>query len=336
MNQKSLNKIFRMTQKELKASLKEKLQRRYETVIAEDGFLYAEGNLPVILVAHLDTVHHEVPSIIYYSQEGRYVMSPQGIGGDDRCGVIAILSILQETSLRPHVIFCEDEEIGGVGASKFCKKIAEVKANYMIEIDRKGDNDCVFYDCDNPEFTEFVEGFGFVTEWGSFSDISIIAPHLGIAAVNLSSGYYNPHTNHEYVDLVALRNVIDKIKDMLNTETSKFEYIESTKTKGYLPASYYNELYRKYCSSAYHDDDDDDDYGYYGSTNYGKKSETKKKKGGKKDEVTISSKKCTCPECGSELNLWTAYTDICYNCGTLVNIESGDVVGNYYEKFYSK
>lgn len=336
MNQKSLNKIFRMTQEELKASLKEKLQRRYETVIADDGFLYAAGEIPVILVAHLDTVHYEVPSIICYSQDSRYVMSPQGIGGDDRCGVIAILSILQETSLRPHVIFCEDEETGGVGASKFCKKIAEVKANYMIEIDRKGDNDCVFYDCDNPEFTEFVEGFGFKTEWGSFSDISTIAPHLGIAAVNLSSGYYNPHTNYEYVDLVALRNVIDRIKDMLNTETSKFEYIESTKTKSYLPASYYSDLYRKYYPSAYYGDDDDDDDYYYSSRNYGKTEKTKKKKGGEKDEVIKSSKTNVCPECGGELSPWTIFTDICYNCGSLVNIESGDAIGNYYEKFYSK
>ena len=335
MNQKSLNKIFRMTQKELKTSLEDKLKRKYEKVISDEGFLYAEGTLPVILVAHLDTVHHEVPSIICYSQDSRYVMSPQGIGGDDKCGVIAILSILQETDLRPHIIFTEDEEIGGIGANKFCKKIAKVNANYIIEIDRKGDNDCVFYDCDNEDFTKFVEGFGFETDYGSFSDISTIAPHLGIAAVNLSSGYYNPHTNHEYVDLIALRNVIERVKNMLKTESSKFEYIEGVKTQNYLPASYYTDLYRKYYSSGYYDDDEDDD-DYYSSRNYGKSAKTKKKKGGKQDEVEPTFKEGTCPECGSPMYYWSTHTSICYECGSIISNDTHKTITNYYDYTYSK
>ena len=31
----------------------------------------------------------------------------------------------------------------------------------MIELDRRGKNDCVFYDCYCPDFIEYVEQFGF-------------------------------------------------------------------------------------------------------------------------------------------------------------------------------
>ena len=88
--------ILRMRQKDLKHYLAGHLKKLgYETV-KKKGFLYAEGTVPVLLVAHLDTVHSELPHIICRSEDGRYIMSPQGIGGDDRCGVYMILQIISE------------------------------------------------------------------------------------------------------------------------------------------------------------------------------------------------------------------------------------------------
>lgn len=53
--------ILRMRQKELKHYLAGHLKKLgYETV-KKKGFLYAEGTVPVLLVAHLDTVHNELP-----------------------------------------------------------------------------------------------------------------------------------------------------------------------------------------------------------------------------------------------------------------------------------
>ena len=98
--------------------------------------------------------------------------------------------------------------------------------NYIIEFDRKGNNDAVFYDCDNHDFTKFVESFGFEENYGSFSDISVIAPALGVAAVNLSSGYYNPHQTHEYVSLYDMHSIIDRAEKMLLAESKQFEYVK--------------------------------------------------------------------------------------------------------------
>lgn len=237
-------KIFTQPATRLKNTLRNELSNYgylKEKIHNKSKFLYAEGNAPYMLVAHLDTVHKESPSIICYSQDGNYMMSPQGIGGDDRCGVYIILALIKKLHFRPHIVFTMDEEIGALGAKAFSSYIKSQKCTpelkYIVEFDRKGDNDCVFYDCDNQEFVDFVESFGFKTSWGTFSDISVIAPDLGVAAVNLSSGYYNPHTNHEYVSINDMNNIIDASYHMLCAECNAFEYIE----KEY----YYDENYNR-------------------------------------------------------------------------------------------
>lgn len=216
--------ILKMQQEELKEYLANALKEYGYNPISNKGYLYAKGNIPVLLVAHLDTVHTEIPSIICFSDGRQYLMSPQGIGGDDRCGVYMILLIL--TSLKCHVLFCEDEETGGNGARDFANSKIKPEVNYIIEMDRRGSNDAVFYNCDNPEFTEFVISYGFKKERGSFSDISVIGPYLETAAVNISAGYYNEHRLHEYIDLSALYNNVRRITQMIKTPTEHFEYIE--------------------------------------------------------------------------------------------------------------
>ena len=204
--------ILRMRQKDLKHYLAGHLKKLgYETV-KKKGFLYAEGTVPVLLVAHLDTVHNELPHIICRSEDGRYIMSPQGIGGDDRCGVYIILQIISE--VRCHVLFCEDEETGGQGAKAFERSGIQIDVNYIVEVDRRGNNDAVFYNCDNPKFSEFVCSFGFREAMGSFSDISVVAPYLKTAAVNISAGYYNEHRLHEVIDWSAMQNNVERIKQM--------------------------------------------------------------------------------------------------------------------------
>lgn len=223
-NDDLFTEILRKTQTELKQYLSDKLKEYGYTPISDEGYLYAEGKVPVLLVAHLDTVHKETPSIICFSNDRQYLMSPQGIGGDDRCGVYMILLIL--SSVKCHVLFCEEEETGGNGARDFSCSGIMPSVNYIIEMDRRGSNDAVFYNCDNPEFTEFIISFGFEKERGSFSDISVIGPYLETAAVNISAGYYNEHRLHEYINISALYNNVRRITQMIKTPTEHFKYIE--------------------------------------------------------------------------------------------------------------
>lgn len=154
--------------------------------------------------------------------------SPDGLGADDRAGVFAILQIIR-SGLKPHIIFTTEEERGGIGASKLASIDCPFSdLRYVIELDRRGSNDCVFYDCDNPQFTEYVESFGFEWNYGSFSDISILCPAWGVAGVNLSVGYRDEHSTSEILFVGQLLSTIEKVKVMLQEEEiPSFEYIES-------------------------------------------------------------------------------------------------------------
>ena len=222
---KTFKDICRLNQTALKKYLKCYLTEKKYEVVAEDGFLYAKGDVPVLLVAHLDTVHKNICTEIR-ELNGR-ISSPQGIGGDDRCGVYIIMQLVRE--LHCSVLFCEDEEIGAKGARKFVQTehIKNLDVNYMIEFDRRGNNDAVFYSCDNKEFTKFVtSNTGFKEVGGSFSDISVLAPAAKIAAVNLSSGYYNAHTTEEYVIAKEMMNTASVAKTLIATESKKYEYVQ--------------------------------------------------------------------------------------------------------------
>lgn len=238
---KDFTDICRMSQQELKTYMQKYLAGKKYTVINEDGFLYAKGTVPVLLLAHMDTVH-KLPCTQIHQVDGK-VSSPQGIGGDDRCGIFIIMNLVKE--LHCSVLLCEDEETGGVGARKFAKTdyVKNLDVNYMIEFDRKGKSDAVFYSCDNEDFTKFVtSNIPYTKAYGSFSDISVVAPAAKIAAVNLSSGYYKAHTTEEYVVYDEMMATVEAAKTLIKTETEPFEYIE----KKY-------ERYPCY-----------DDYGYYG------------------------------------------------------------------------
>ena len=73
-----------------------------------------------MLVAHLDTVHDEPVRDICVSADGNILMSPQGIGGDDRCGCFALVKVFQSAQVKPWLLFTCEEEVGGIGAKYFC------------------------------------------------------------------------------------------------------------------------------------------------------------------------------------------------------------------------
>ncbi len=238
----SLEEILRLSQKKLFKRLCKKFKGKI--LINKGNFILVYGEAPGMLVAHLDTVHEEKVRDICKTADGNILMSPQGIGGDDRCGVFALVKAYQSAKVKPWLLFTCDEEIGGLGAKKFCrahkqkqlpKELDDLKL--IIEVDRRGAEDAVYYSCDNPDFETYITSKGFKTAHGSFSDISVIAPELDVAAVNLSSGYYNAHTLHEYINRSELERTIEKVceivADASKSDFLRFEYKESYRVPNY-------------------------------------------------------------------------------------------------------
>lgn len=236
-NYEGFIKILRNKQEDLLNYLPNQLNEIYDEnnrIITKD-FLYFRGESPVCLVSHLDTVHKELPENVLYEKSSGLMWSPQGIGGDDRCGTFALLSILasqlENNKQKPTMLFTTNEEVGCVGASVAANKIPkEMMAHikFLVEIDRRGIDDCVFYNTRNAEFEKFIEGFGFTKNRGSCSDISKLSPVLNVASTNVSAGYFNEHTKSEYINVTYLMDTINKVINILNDDRTlngdKFEY----------------------------------------------------------------------------------------------------------------
>jgi hypothetical protein len=102
----------------------------------------------------------------------------------------------------------------------------------LIELDRKGINDCVFYDCGNTKFKAIIQSYGFVSAYGSYTDIDTISKAWDIASVNLSIGYYNAHMKTEYTLFSGIEYTLNRLGAILDDE-SKFRYYDYQETVKY-------------------------------------------------------------------------------------------------------
>lgn len=255
-----MENLIGITQTGLREVLYKFLQKYYKDVRYDPDYLIAVGDIPIALVAHMDTVFKSPATEVFYDRKKNVMWSPTGAGFDDRAGVFAILQIVK-SGLRPHIIFTTDEEIGCVGASI----VAELPCpfsdlRFIIQLDRRNGNDCVFYNCDNEEFQKYIESFGFVTAYGSFTDISELCPAWEVAGVNFSIGYRDEHTTSEILFVGQMLNTIDKTKTILKqTDIPYFKYIPAVGAFNWKSiinhanaASYDTEYWRDY-ESGYND-----------------------------------------------------------------------------------
>lgn len=176
------------------------------------------------LVAHIDTVQMDNKKFIAHDKRQGIYWSPDGLGADDRAGVFAALQLFRRIPepYTPYVLLTHYEETGGYGAIEACEVFPQLKkVMAFVELDRKGADDCVFYNNEPESFIQYVEKFGFKERWGTFSDIYDLSNHFNICGVNLSVGYYYEHTNREYLvesELMAtIRKVIVLNKSMVKT-----------------------------------------------------------------------------------------------------------------------
>lgn len=176
------------------------------------------------LVAHIDSVFDKKPQHITLKKG--ILRSATGLGADDKCGIVTILEILKVNS-NINAILTVDEEIGGIGASKIqYKQIKNV--NYFIEVDRRGKHDLIDKISDvitNKEFIDdiwhLMKKYKFKLNEGVYTDIFDLSYTSRISSINLSAGYYNPHTKNEYVVLSELNNTIEFIKEILKSVECK-------------------------------------------------------------------------------------------------------------------
>lgn len=233
------------TQQLYKILLKFLNKKGYTNIKKGQYFILAEGNIPICLIAHMDTVFPfpQDSDNFLYDPEKKILWGVGGSGFDDRAGIAGIIELL-ERGFRPHILFTDCEEVGGIGAQELVARYTKFPfksgCKALIELDRANENDAVYYRCENEKFEEYIESFGFEFAQGTFSDISIIAPVWKIAAVNLSIGYEMEHSPNELIHIDWFESTIEKVESILSN-------VDSMKKYKYIPRVFSQGKYCKMC-----------------------------------------------------------------------------------------
>lgn len=179
-----------------------------------------------ILVSHMDNVLKGAREPVL-SIDGRYMMGRSvGIGFDDKAGIIANIELFNRFKGKVRIVFTTDEEVGGISAGKLDpSRIADAK--YMIELDRRNGHDLIQHSgstrlCSD-EFALMIESYGFKRATGTFTDVNRFKEKCPkIEMCNLSIGYYNAHSDNEYLDIDEFNNIIDRVEQILKECTGTY------------------------------------------------------------------------------------------------------------------
>ena len=257
---KLMERLMLMKQNQVRHFLEDFISDYYDEYIIDPQYIIAKGDIPVGLVAHMDTVWEtDLKHEVFYDMRKNVMLNLNGGGYDDKVGIFLIMKLVQE-GYKPHIIFTTDEESGCIGSLALVQtydKYPYGDLSYLIQLDRRHENDCVFYDCDNQEFEQYIESFGFRTAYGSFTDICELCPVWGMAGVNLSVGYLNEHTSSEKLYVDQMFHTLDRVRTILSEpEFPAFEYIPMIYTDYYKTAYGYDNYYAWQYGEDYLYDDD--------------------------------------------------------------------------------
>lgn len=225
------------------------------------------------VVAHLDQVqHNHSEDFQAYIDDGvifgwsdknqRY----EGLGADDKNGIWVALQCLERFDVMK-VAFFNSEEIGCVGSSS-----AEMDffkdCRFVIQPDRRGAHDLIteigWSAICSEEFINDLDAelYGYVATSGLMTDVQELSEKgVGLSCINVSCGYYNPHTDQETTNLNDLINCYNFVAHIIEkcTKVYPFKY-EAYSYTSYRWRGTQSNVRPLYGSRAYNDD-------YYGGLN---------------------------------------------------------------------
>lgn len=196
----------------------------------------------------LDTVH-DICEDLFAIKIGqnitgfnRYSMEQTGIGGDDKVGIFIALECLNFFE-HIKVAFFRDEESGCEGSYEADTAFFE-DTNFVLQCDRQGCEDFITeiggVKLSSRDFqsdiAHILKKYGYSFSRGLMTDVMALKELLITCSMaNISCGYYSPHTDHEYVNLIDVENCLNLVKSIIN-EIGHIPYPHVYKKHGnYLP-----------------------------------------------------------------------------------------------------
>lgn len=207
------------------------------------------------IVAHLDQVQktHSKDFLCIESEEVIFGYSPknrrqEGLGADDKNGIWIALKCLQKYDHMKAAFFVE-EEIGCRGSAASDITFF-TDCRFVIQCDRRGSKDLItsisFTKLCSEEFIKATNHqlFGYKTEDGLMTDVLELKERgVEVSCINMSCGYYKPHTDEEFTDKNDLLNCQRFVEHIIENCTEVYPH----KYDGYCYGNlYWDELEELY------------------------------------------------------------------------------------------
>ena len=201
------------------------------------------------IVAHLDQVqeHHPTDFITIETRDLIFGYSPKerkfcGLGADDKNGIWLALKCLQEFD-EIKIAFFVCEEVGCIGSSKAKMDFFD-DCRFVIQPDRRGSRDLITSISGLPlcsdEFIKDIhpEMFGYKETDGLMTDIEQLKEQgLNVSCINVSCGYYEPHTDNEYTDKKDLLNCLRFIEYIITNCNKVYKHDAKVEERAYFSLS---------------------------------------------------------------------------------------------------
>jgi len=163
-----------------------------------------------------------------YKNKDKDKKNQVSLGADDKNGIWVILELLKQKK-KFNFILTHGEEIGGIGSNQIIesKELTDFISScpYGLIIDRRNASDIIGYKNKyclalDDRLEQFAEqnNFAYKTTGGLFSDADRFSRFT--ECVNLSCGYYEPHSSTEYTNLNELYTTLKFTETILD----KFKY----------------------------------------------------------------------------------------------------------------
>ena len=201
------------------------------------------------LCAHMDQVQNFHPKDFVCIDSGDIILgySPStrrqcGLGADDKNGIFVALTCLKESNILKCAFFV-GEEIGCVGSNAVDTAFFN-DCKFCVQIDRRGNKDIVTaisYDICSQQFIRDTnyESYGYAISTGLMTDVDELRRRGVLAScVNLSCGYYEPHTDYEFTVKADVQKCYDFVCHIIEVCTGDYTFVCERTSDNYRWGSY--------------------------------------------------------------------------------------------------
>lgn len=287
------------------------------------------------MVCHIDTVHKINMNVEVIKIKNKLIaidtnnMERYGIGGDDKVGIFITLQLLEKFD-NFKAVFFKDEEHGCIGSSQADFKFFN-DSTCVLQCDRKGISDFVnnisgtklFDDKFQKTIQRILDKHLRKVVHGGVTDVGEIADNNNVMVANMSCGYYDPHSDNEYIIIDDVYDTLKMCEQILNVTSNKRWEIERPK---YNYGNYNKGYSKRYDFDDWYDYDEE-------PINYEKPNNVVDKHG------DIFDYKCD--KCGHDHLLYdeTCHDIYCYTCNDYVGakhkVYNSDIWDDIEESMYS-